>query len=123
MSKPLRVVYAGTPDFALASLRALVAAGHTPCAVLTQPDRPAGRGKQQTASPVKQFAGQMGGSHSLRRNANVSHHQAVHRPGTRQAQQPHLGIGKGHRHVSRQRDWIRLHCSVSSSFTRFRKTT
>ncbi|MDJ0812109.1 MAG: methionyl-tRNA formyltransferase [Woeseiaceae bacterium] len=54
MSSP-RIIFAGTPDFALASLRALVAAGHIPCAVLTQPDRPAGRGKQMTASPVKQF--------------------------------------------------------------------
>ncbi|MDJ0904592.1 MAG: methionyl-tRNA formyltransferase [Woeseiaceae bacterium] len=51
-----RIIFAGTPDFALASLQALVAAGHVPCAVLTQPDRPAGRGKQLTASPVKKFA-------------------------------------------------------------------
>lgn len=52
----LRVIFAGTPEFAVASLRALVAAGITPIAVLTQPDRPAGRGKQIAASPVKQFA-------------------------------------------------------------------
>lgn len=51
-----RVIFAGTPEFATASLRALVDAGITPVAVLTQPDRPAGRGKQLTASPVKQFA-------------------------------------------------------------------
>jgi methionyl-tRNA formyltransferase len=55
MNSP-RVIFAGTPDFALASLRALVESGVTPIAVLTQPDRPAGRGKQLTASPVKQFA-------------------------------------------------------------------
>ena len=55
MTSP-RILFAGTPDFALASLEALVAAGHTPCAVLTQPDRPAGRGKQLRASPVKTFA-------------------------------------------------------------------
>ena len=55
MASP-RIIFAGTPDFALASLRALVAAGFSPCAVLTQPDRPAGRGKKLTASPVKQFA-------------------------------------------------------------------
>ena len=54
--KAPRIIFAGTPDFALASLEALVAAGYTPCAVLTQPDRPAGRGKQLTASPVKTFA-------------------------------------------------------------------
>jgi len=51
-----RVLFAGTPEFALASLQALAQAGITPFAVLTQPDRPAGRGKRVTASPVKQFA-------------------------------------------------------------------
>ncbi len=54
--KNATVVFAGTPDFALASLEALVKAGVTPVAVLTQPDRPAGRGKKLTASPVKHFA-------------------------------------------------------------------
>lgn len=51
-----RIVFAGTPDFALESLRALVRAGRAPVAVLTQPDRPAGRGKKLTSSPVKEFA-------------------------------------------------------------------
>lgn len=51
-----RVVFAGTPEFALASLRALVESGIRPVAVLTQPDRPAGRGKKLRASPVKAFA-------------------------------------------------------------------
>ena len=51
-----RVLFAGTPEFALASLRALTDAGIVPLAVLTQPDRPAGRGKRLTRSPVKQFA-------------------------------------------------------------------
>lgn len=51
-----RVIFAGTPEFALASLRALVESGVVPVAVLTQPDRPAGRGKKLTASPVKQYA-------------------------------------------------------------------
>jgi methionyl-tRNA formyltransferase len=55
MSKT-RVLFAGTPEFALASLQALANAGLMPLAVLTQPDRPAGRGKRLTASPVKQFA-------------------------------------------------------------------
>lgn len=54
--KNARIVFAGTPDFALASLAALVDAGVTPLAVLTQPDRPAGRGKKLTASPVKNFS-------------------------------------------------------------------
>jgi methionyl-tRNA formyltransferase len=51
-----KLLFAGTPDFALASLRALVHAGFVPAAVLTQPDRPAGRGKKLGASPVKKFA-------------------------------------------------------------------
>ncbi len=51
-----RLIFAGTPDFALASLQALVESGRTPVAVLTQPDRPAGRGKKLRASPVKEYA-------------------------------------------------------------------
>lgn len=49
----LRVVYAGTPDFAVPPLRALVEAGYELAAVYTQPDRPAGRGRQLRPSPVK----------------------------------------------------------------------
>jgi len=52
----LRIAYAGTPDFAVPALDALAASGHTLVGVLTQPDRPAGRGRQLTASPVKQRA-------------------------------------------------------------------
>lgn len=55
-----RLVFAGTPAFALTSLKALVESGRAPVAVLTQPDRPAGRGKKLTASPVKQYAAQQG---------------------------------------------------------------
>ena len=51
-----RLLFAGTPDFALASLKALVESGRSPVAVLTQPDRPAGRGKKLRASPVKEYA-------------------------------------------------------------------
>ncbi|MDX1507225.1 MAG: methionyl-tRNA formyltransferase [Woeseiaceae bacterium] len=51
-----RVLFAGTPEFALASLTALVEAGIKPVGVYTRPDRPAGRGKQLTASPVKHYA-------------------------------------------------------------------
>ncbi len=54
------MIFAGTPDFALASFEALVESGRTPVAALTQPDRPAGRGKKLTASPVKQYAEQQG---------------------------------------------------------------
>jgi len=53
---PLRVLFAGTPEFALPPLRALLDEGCNIVAVLTQPDRPAGRGKQLRASPVKQLA-------------------------------------------------------------------
>jgi len=54
------VIFAGTPEFALVLLTALVESGVAPVAVLTQPDRPAGRGKRMTASPVKAFATQQG---------------------------------------------------------------
>lgn len=53
---PARLVFAGTPGFALASLRSLVGADLVPRGVLTQPDRPAGRGRKIKASPVKRYA-------------------------------------------------------------------
>lgn len=56
----LRLVFAGTPEFAAFHLRGLLAAGVVPVAVYTQPDRPAGRGKKLTASPVKQLAVESG---------------------------------------------------------------
>ncbi|WP_305420586.1 methionyl-tRNA formyltransferase [Photobacterium leiognathi] len=56
MSKPLRIVFAGTPDFAARHLAALLSSQHDVVAVYTQPDRPAGRGKKLTASPVKAIA-------------------------------------------------------------------
>jgi len=52
----MNIVFAGTPEFACESLKALVAGGFSPCLILTQPDRPSGRGKKMSASPVKQFA-------------------------------------------------------------------
>ena len=54
--KPLRILFAGPPGFAAEPLRALIDAGFSPKAVFTQPDRPAGRGRQMQASPVKQVA-------------------------------------------------------------------
>ncbi len=56
----LKLAFAGTPEFARVALAALQAAGHTIALVLTQPDRPAGRGLKLQASPVKQFALQHG---------------------------------------------------------------
>lgn len=55
-SRSLRVVYAGTPDFAVPALKALVGDGHQVVAVYTQPDRPAGRGRKLQASSVKRAA-------------------------------------------------------------------
>lgn len=52
----MKLVYAGTPEFAAQSLAAILAAGHEVVQVLTQPDRPAGRGMKLTPSPVKQVA-------------------------------------------------------------------
>ena len=51
-----RIVFAGTPEFSVAPLRALLASEHEVVAVYTQPDRPAGRGRKLTPSPVKQLA-------------------------------------------------------------------
>jgi methionyl-tRNA formyltransferase len=52
----MRVIFAGTPEFAVHALRAIVAAGHDVPLVLTQPDRPAGRGMALQPSPVKRLA-------------------------------------------------------------------
>lgn len=52
----MRVIFAGTPDFAASALAALIEAGHEILAVLTQPDRPKGRGMKLTPSPVKTLA-------------------------------------------------------------------
>ncbi len=55
---PLRpvIVFMGTPEFAVSGLEALIGAGHNVAAVVTQPDRPKGRGRKRTPSPVKQTA-------------------------------------------------------------------
>ena len=56
----LRVAFAGTPEFAAVALKAIADAGHVVPLVLTQPDRPAGRGMKLTPSPVKQLALEIG---------------------------------------------------------------
>lgn len=57
MSTPsLKIIFAGTPDFSVAPLKALLDSDHDVIAVYTQPDRPAGRGRQLTPSPVKACA-------------------------------------------------------------------
>lgn len=68
MSRPLDVIFAGTPDFAAESLKALLASRHRVRAVYTQPDRPAGRGRRLTPSPVKALA--------------LEHGLPVHQPAT-----------------------------------------
>jgi len=52
----MRVIFAGTPEFAAVALRAVIAAGHDVALVLTQPDRPAGRGMSLQPPPVKRLA-------------------------------------------------------------------
>ncbi len=64
----MRIVFAGTPQFAVPSLKALLISGHEVVAVYTQPDRPAGRGRKLQASPVKQLA--------------LAHRIPVHQPAT-----------------------------------------
>lgn len=56
MTQPLRLVFAGTPEFAAEHLKALLDSPHQIIAVYTQPDRPAGRGQKLMPSPVKQLA-------------------------------------------------------------------
>lgn len=52
----MKIVFMGTPDFAVGALQAIIDAGHEIAAVVTQPDRPKGRGKEMQFTPVKQCA-------------------------------------------------------------------
>jgi methionyl-tRNA formyltransferase len=52
----MKIIFAGTPDFAVPALQTLINSDHEICAVYTQPDRPAGRGRKLTPSPVKALA-------------------------------------------------------------------
>jgi len=56
VAENLRIVFAGTPDFSVPVLQALIDSGYEIAAVYTQPDRPAGRGREPRPSPVKQLA-------------------------------------------------------------------
>lgn len=56
VGEPLRIAFFGTPSFAVPSLRALIASRHPVVGVVTQPDRPRGRGQRVSDSPVKQTA-------------------------------------------------------------------
>ncbi len=55
-AQPLRIIFAGTPEFSVSPLQALLDSEHEIIGVYTQPDRPAGRGRKLTASPVKTLA-------------------------------------------------------------------
>ncbi len=59
-AKQLRIVYMGTPDFAVAPLRALVEGGYNVVAVVTTPDKPSGRGLKVNESAVKKYAAEVG---------------------------------------------------------------
>lgn len=59
-SAPLKIVFLGTPDFAVPSLRALVASKHEVVLAVAQPDRPAGRGMKMQRPPVADVAGELG---------------------------------------------------------------
>ena len=52
----MKVIYMGTPDFSVGALEAIIKAGHEVVLVVTQPDKPKGRGKAMQASPVKECA-------------------------------------------------------------------
>jgi methionyl-tRNA formyltransferase len=56
MPEPLKIIFAGTPDFAAEALKGLLGSEHQVVAVYTQPDRPAGRGRKLVLGPVKQLA-------------------------------------------------------------------
>ena len=60
MKKDIRIIYLGTPEFAVAGLKALVENGYNVVAVVTMPDKPAGRGHQMQFSAVKQYALEVG---------------------------------------------------------------
>jgi methionyl-tRNA formyltransferase len=68
----MRVVFLGTPQFAVPTLEKLVECGHDVCAVVTQPDRPKGRGQQLALSPVKEAA--------IRLGLNIMQPERVKRP-------------------------------------------
>ncbi|QLG89907.1 methionyl-tRNA formyltransferase [Chitinibacter bivalviorum] len=78
----MKIIFAGTPDFAASALQALIDAGHEIALVLTQPDRPSGRGMKLTASAVKEVA--------------LAHQIPVYQPEklrTEEQQAPLQGIG------------------------------
>ena len=68
----MRVVFMGTPDFAVWTLKAIIEAGHDVAAVVTQPDKPRGRSKSLVFSPVKEEAVAHGSQCYSRREQEMS---------------------------------------------------
>jgi len=66
----MRVVFIASGDFAVPALRALVDSTHEICGVITQPDRPTGRGKRVTPTPARQFAESLGLTVHVAENIN-----------------------------------------------------
>lgn len=80
MKKPLKIIFAGTPEFAALHLQALIDSEHDVIAVYSQPDRPAGRGKKLQASAVKQLA--------------LQHDLAVFQPESLKTQESQLALAE-----------------------------
>lgn len=81
----MKIIFAGTPEFAVPALAALIADGHEIVLVLTQPDRPAGRGMKLKASPVKELA--------------LQHHLQVFQPETLKTPEVQARIAEVHADV------------------------
>ena len=60
MKRNLKIVFMGTPDFAVASLKALIDADYNIVGIITAPDKPAGRGRKLNESAIKQYAKSIG---------------------------------------------------------------
>ena len=78
----MRILFMGTPEFAVPCLEALIAAGHTVCGVFTQPDKPKGRGYTLTPPPVKKTA--------------LEHQIPVYQPKTLRDEAVQQQIGRAH---------------------------
>ena len=115
----MRVVFAGTPEFARVALERLHAAGFTIPLVLTQPDRPAGRGMKLQASPVKQFAQAHGMAvaqpQSLRLDGKYPEDAAIARVAL-EAAQPDVIVVAAYGLILPPWCWI-CHVSVASTST------
>ena len=69
----MRVVFMGTPDFAVGTLKAIIEAGHDVAAVVTQPDKPRGRSKSLVFSPVRRKLWRMESQFYSRREQEMKH--------------------------------------------------